>query len=447
MTPNSRQLIQMIQGCDFRSLSPKALAAVYGIQAYDPAMQERGKTSAALFQVAEERYDAATTLDGKMQWLESLYRMTGVYAGLRQSDCYAEDECDERFDTLLYQYGDSPLAAHPLYERLLCYRMHQSLIEPAPLDPQIRAAFLERCHQWIIDLTGQEPNLWFSLPLTERLYRLWVLSVLHFNARLILDLEHFAPYRWQDVQNCFYRCSQQFRRMEQADVETLTAYYQALCALYPDADGIQEKAYAAYFRRFSQTLDTLRVGSDEWWQLMEVHAHHRKDIAKAYRRSFLPDLSTLDLGSMHDFRLELYQWEGQDSDYFDALQDADIQRLAEETAERLILYLHPVLKNEMELDADTGTAYLLTLLMAVKKMESPDLSARIAEDIFPRLSRLPASRLKTHLQTHLYMMSADETFFHEAYEAATSWPPHTLTNEDTYLLRYLQEEQALVYVA
>jgi len=429
MTPTVRQLVQMIQGCDFRSLSPKALAAVYGIQSYDPAMQERGKTSAVLFQVAEERYDAATTLDGKMQWLEALYRMAGVYAGLRQSDCYTEDECDERFDTLLYQYGDSPLAAHPLYERLLCYRMHQSLIEPAPLDPQIRAAFLERCHQWIIDLTGQEPNLWFSLPLTGRLYRLWVLSVLHFNARLILDLEHFAPYRWQDVQNCFYRCSQQFRRMEQADVETLTAYYQALCALYP------------------QTLDTLRVGSDEWWQLMEVHAHHRKDIAKAYRRSFLPDLSTLDLGAMHDFRLELYQWEGQDSDYFDALQDADMQRLAEETAERLIPYLHPIQEHEIELDADTETAYLLTLLMAVKKMENTDLTARLAEDIIPRLSHLPASRLKTHLQTHLYMMSADETFFQEAYEAATSWPPHTLTDEDAYLLRYLQEEQAFVCVA
>lgn len=446
MSYDSRQLIQTIQDCDLRSLSPKALAALMGILSRDLCLEHHTKATAKVCRVAEEHYEGASTLGGKMQWLEALYRMTGVFAPLAFADSYLEDECDERFDDLLAQHGpnsDTPLCGSALYEPLLCYRLHRNLVCPAPYDPQLRTRFLKQCQQWVIELTGNEPQMWYSQPLTERLQRLWMLHATGYKALLHLDPDHFAPARWQDVETCFYRCRQQLRRMEQPDVETLTAYYWTLCAFYPDADGTHPDAYEEFFELFDRTLSTLQLGTDAWWQLMEIEVHHRKDTTKEYHRYSLPDLSLLNKNSMHDFRMAFYRWTFMESDFCDIQTERDMKGYATECAEQLMPYLNRILKHQIDFGPDTEVAYLLTLQLALTLAEKDDQKERVESCIIDHLPQLPASRYKTHLETHLYI-SGHDALLAEALDAASQWAPDTLTDEDTYILRYLQEEQDFI---
>lgn len=150
------------------------------------------------------------------------------------------------------------------------------------------------------------------------------------------------------------------------------------------------------------------------------------------------------LGS--DFRLKLYRWEYQDTDFFDIAQDKEIQSQAEECANQLLPLLKPLLNGELDVDRESKTVYLVTLLMAARKMETSDLSRRLSKRLIPLLSKLPESHYKTYLQTYLYMTTGNERFFANAYESAASWDAETMTEEDGYILRFLKEEKALINI-
>lgn len=438
MSSDNIHLIQMIRDCDYRSLSPKALTAVEGILDLNAYVGHECKASAIIYEMAETRYDEATTLEEKQQWLEALYRMAGVLQSLIHTDCDLEDECDERFDDLMAKHG-------MLNDTLLCYRMHRNLVSPAPYDPKLRTDFLQKCRQWVNELTEEEPQMWFSLPLTERLHRLWTLCAVDYKAELHFNATHFAPIRWNDITDCFYRCRQQFRRMEQPDIETLTSYYWTLCALYPDADGTNPEAYDEYFKLFDKTISTLEQGSDTWWQLMEISEHHRKDIAKQYHRYSLPNLSILHRGSMHDFRMTFYRQEFQNTDYYDIQNGRELKDYAIECAERLMPSFNKVLKCEIDFGTDIETEYLLTLWLALTMAEQEDQKEKLAPKIVKHLSQLPDSRNKTHLLAHLYIYGYDE-LFSEAFDTTSAWEQDTLSEEDRYIQHYLQEDYKFLHL-
>ena len=438
MSSDNIHLIQMIRDCDYRSLTPKALTAVEGILDLNAYVGHECKVSAMIYEMAETRYDEATTLEEKQQWLEALYRMAGVFQPLIHTDSDLEDECDERFDDLMAKHG-------MLNDTLLCYRMHRNLVSPAPYDPQLRTDFLQKCRQWVNELTEEEPQMWFSLPLTERLHRLWMICAVDYKAELHFNSAHFAPIRWNDITDCFYRCHQQFRRMEQPDVETLTSYYWTLCALYPDADGTNPEAYDEYFRQFDKTFSTLEQGSDAWWQLMEIAEHHRKDITKQFHRYSLPNLSILHRGSMHDFRMTFYRQEFQNTDYYDIQNGRDLKDYAIECAERLMPSFNQVLKREIDFGTDIETEYLLTLWLALTMAEQEDQKEKLAPKIVKHLSLLPDSRNKTHLLAHLYIYGYDELFA-EAFDTTSAWEQDTLSEEDRYIQHYLQEDYKYLHL-
>lgn len=419
----------------FSSHSPKALCAlrtILGMKQYIPNQHHR---AGQLYAQAEQQYDEAATLHDKAIWLEVLYRMTGVFTPLMQPDPYSEDECDERFDDLLAE-GLQPT------DTLLCYRMHRNLVTHAPYDPQLRHDFLARCRQWVRDLTDAEPQMWHTLPLTERLHRLWLLAVTDYKATLHWDPDHRAPYRWHDVEECFHRCRQQFLRLQQPDVDTLTTYYWTLCQLFPDADGTQAEAYDEYFQRFHAVLSTLTPDTDHWWQLMAIEEHHRKDLTKPFRRHSLPDLSTLSPTSLRDFRLTYYQWEYRDTDFIDLQEERDIRAYATECAQ----HLYPLLTKPTHTTQSTHSTHTphathwLTLLLTVILAELHDLLPRLIDRIEQQLPLLPDTRHKTHLLAHLALLTDDESLLAEALDTAQSWPADTLDEEDRLLLHHLLPE-------
>ena len=428
---NSLEIEKQIRACDIRGLSPKALSAMAGILGLNAVIKHECDISAILYETAVAHYDEATTWDEKAQWLKALYRMAGLFTSLIPTDCYLEDECDERFDDLMAKHGTQD-------DTLLCYRLHRNLISPAPYDQQLRSDFLEKCRQWTCELTETEPQMWFALPLSQRLHRLWLLCAIDYKAELHLNPKQFAPQRWQDIQTCFYRCQQQFQRIDQPDAETLTAYYWTLCQFYPDSNGTNPEAYEEFFLRFDRTLPTLQPGSDEWWQFMEIAEHHRKDTTKTYQRYSLPDLSILNSNSMCDFRTTYYRWEFQDTEYYDIQAERDIQSYAYECAERLLPSFDKNLKHQINLGKDAETTYLLTLLQALTLAELNDQKERLLPRIIDRLPQLPDTRYKTHLLAYLNLCGYNE-FFTEALDAATAWDPQTLTEEDRYIQRYLCE--------
>ena len=150
-----------------------------------------------------------------------------------------------------------------------------------------------------------------------------------------------------------------------------------------------------------------------------------------------------DQDSMHHFRMTFYEWEFQDSDYCDSAEEHEMKAYAKRWVKRLMPSLDRVLNCETNLDAETVTAYLLTLLMAVTLADMYTTKSQLVPRIAAHLQQLPESRLKPHLLTHIYINSNDDLFA-EAYESASRWDFDTLDDEDRYILRYLQEDYELL---
>ncbi len=442
-----KPLLHQIRSCDLHILSPQALCSLRGILGLKRYLPNQSNWVGEIYATAEQCYDKAATAEDKRQWLTALYRMTGVFTPLMPTDCYTEDECDERFDDLLAD-GIQP------DDTLLCYRMHRNPVFHTPCNRRLRTAFLNRCHQWTKDLTEANPTMWFSLPLPERLHRLWLLAVTDYKATLHFgsstpvatpkETGSILPHHWQNILECFYHCTQQFHHINQPDAETLTAYYWTLCQLFPDANGVNAEAYDEFFIRFNRTLTTLTPGTDDWWQLMEIEVHHQKDAAKHYCRHSLPDLSLLSSASMHDFRMTFYHWENQDSDRIDIQDIQDMKVYAQECAERLLPPLDKILSHKLSLSPQLETEYLLTLFLTLRMAELENVLSSVTDRIMDHLPQLPASRPKTHLQTHLHIYTSDDLLFAEAFDTTSTWLPRTLTEEDRYICQYLQESHELL---
>lgn len=155
-------------------------------------------------------------------------------------------------------------------------------------------------------------------------------------------------------------------------------------------------------------------------------------------------MSSLDQVSMHNFRMTFYRWEFQDSDCINLQEEQAIKAYAKECAEQLLPSLNKG-QNHL-LNPNHETEFLLTLLLSVELADWHSMMPRVTKHILTRISHLPDSRYKTHLQTHLYIVSDRTDLLTAALDASSTWNPHTLTLEDRYIHQYLQEEQEILLI-
>ena len=158
----------------------------------------------------------------------------------------------------------------------------------------------------------------------------------------------------------------------------------------------------------------------------------------------LPPMSPLNPSTLRDFRMTFYRWEFQDSDYINLQEEQAIKAYAKGCVEQLLPSLKKLQDHTLRLTPAQETDYLLTLLLAVELADLYSLRPRIVKHILTRIPQLPDSRHKTHLQTHLYIVSDRADLLAAALDASSAWDTQTLTPEDRYIRQYLQEEQEIL---
>lgn len=270
-TGQNKLVLVAIRNCDISNLSPQTADAVGDLLVLNQSSwPEASSLSNQLVEVVKGHFKVAKEFDDKMRWLETLYRLSGVFSPLMHSNAELEKECDIFFDNLLAQHKDA------LKDALCCYRLHHNPLYQEPFDKSMRSNIIQSCTQWLRDLVEGEPKFWYDLPFVERLHRLWVISALNIRSWPELDNGFLDDDCWDNVLECFDRCHLQLLRLHQPDAETLTAYYHALALLYPDCkDAGSEDLYEEFFDCAIMKYSKVSPDSTEWWQLKAILEQYR----------------------------------------------------------------------------------------------------------------------------------------------------------------------------
>ena len=267
----NKLILAAIRNTDFNDLLPQTASAVGDLLLLNQSSRtEAGLLLKQLVEVVKKHFQVARDLKGKMAWLETLYRLSGVYSPLILSNAELEKECDILFDDLLTQHKVA------LNDVLCCYRMHHNPLYQEPYDMSMRSDIIQRCTQWLRDLKEDEPKFWYDLPFVERLHRIWAISALNIRSLPEFNNGFLDDDCWGNLLECFDRCHLQLLRLHQPDAEMLTAHYHALALLYPDyKDAGSEDLYEEFFDCVINTYSEVPSGSTEWWQLKAILERYR----------------------------------------------------------------------------------------------------------------------------------------------------------------------------
>ena len=309
---------------------------------------------------------------------------------------------------------------------------------------------------------GDEP-LWSSLPLAERLHRLyWLYSHTDINVLSRGD-DDLARRLYRRAQLCFARCRTEllnnssffilhssFNRplhyslnLKDSSFFILhSSFYRVLCSIYP---GRRNPAHAALYRQFSDALMTIGSPDDDstaLWQLREIEAHYHCSAMHRADRCILPGLAVIDSAACEAYRLKCYQWwSGLDPDDERTTLDYGEQTAVCLKANAAIsAWLRAKRSFGVAIPVEREAEALLTRLASANIVAADgDFSDLILSRSYALLPYLPDGKLRTTLAAHLAWYTDDRPLLRQVAAAVAHWDVTHPTPDDRFVLDILRE--------
>ena len=432
---NLHDLIPLLRRLNLAECPPALLSAVGGLLAVvrpdsGPLAEEVRELSSQV--VATPSNKAEETEEE--QWLRALYHLVG-------------DE-DYQFVSIFDDEEYELLAA----KRERCRARWDAAVATILTEPS-----------WTSEQAtdGDEP-LWSSLPLAERLHRLyWLYSHTDINVLSRGD-DDLARRLYRRAQLCFDRCRTEllnnssffilhssFNRplhyslnLKDSSFFILhSSFYRVLCSIYP---GRRNPAHAALYRQFSDALMTIGLPDDATlqWQLREIEAHYHLAPMHRADRCFLPGLAVIDGVACEAYRFKCYQWwSGLDPDDERTTLDYGEQTAVCLKANAAIsAWLRAKRSFGIAIPPEREAEALLTRLASANIVAADgDFSDLILSRSYALLPYLPDGKLRTTLAAHLAWYTDDRRLLRQVAAAVARWDVTHPTPDDRFVLDILRE--------